>query len=118
MLGISPFFFFCNLFLFISNFVDLILLVFVFFFFFLMNLAKGMSILFIFSKNQLLILSIFTTVSFISFPFISAWIFMISFLLLFFFILLFPVAFGVNLAVYFMFFLFLEVGLYCYKLPS
>ena len=48
-------------------------------FFFLMSVAKGLSILFIFSKNQLLVLLIFTFVSFISFSFISAWMFMISF---------------------------------------
>ena len=41
-----------------------------------------MSILFILSKNQLLALLIFTMVSFVSFAFISALIFMISFLLL------------------------------------
>ena len=64
----------CKLF-FISNFVDLIL-------FFLMSLAKGLSILFIFSNNQLLVLLIFTVVSFISFSCISAQIFMISFLLI------------------------------------
>ena len=68
----------CNLSFFISNFVDLILLS----LFFLMNLATDLSILFIFSKNQLLALLIFTIVSFFSFSFISAWIFMISFLLL------------------------------------
>ena len=51
----------CNLSFFISNFVDLILL------FFLMSLAKGLTILLIFSKNQLLVLLIFTIVSFISF---------------------------------------------------
>ena len=45
----------CNLFFLISNFVDLI-----FSLFFLMSLAKGLSILFIFSKNQLLVLLIFT----------------------------------------------------------
>ena len=69
-----------NLSLLISNFVHLILLS-----FFLMSLAKGLSILFIFSKSQLLVLLIFTIVSFISFPLISALIFMISFLLLIFF---------------------------------
>ena len=47
-----------------------------------MSLAKGLSILFIFSKNHILVLLIFTTVSFVSFSIISAWIFMISFLLL------------------------------------
>ena len=50
--------------------------------FFLMNLAKGLSILFIFSKNQLLVLLIFSIISIISFSFISPQIFMISFLLL------------------------------------
>ena len=50
--------------------------------FFLMNLAKGLSILFIFSKNQLLVLLIFSIISIISFSFISPHIFMISFLLL------------------------------------
>ena len=47
-----------------------------------MSLAKVLSILFTFSKNQLFILLFFTIVSVISFPFISARIFMISFLLL------------------------------------
>jgi len=40
-------------------------------------LAKGLSILFTFSKNQLLVLLIFATVSFVSTSFISALIFMI-----------------------------------------
>ena len=64
-----------------------------------MKLAKGLSILFIFSKNRLLVLLIFTIVSFISFSFISAWIFIISFLLLILglFVLLFPVVLGVKL---------------------
>jgi len=64
-----------------------------------MSLAKGLSILFIFSKNQLLVLLIFTVVSFISFSFISALILMISFLLLSlgFFVLFFPVVLGVKL---------------------
>ena len=60
-----------------------------------MSLAKGLSILVIFSKNQLLDLLIFTIVSFI-----SAQIF-ISFLLLilwvFFVVVLFPVVLGVKL---------------------
>ena len=43
----------------------------------LMNLANGLSILFIFSKNQLLFLLTFATVSFIPFSFISDLIFMI-----------------------------------------
>ena len=57
-----------------------------------MSLAKGLSILFIFSKNHLLVLLIFTIVSFI-----SALIFMISFLLLIlgaFFVLLLGVKLG------------------------
>ena len=64
-----------------------------------MSLAKGLSILFIFSKNQLLVLLIFTVVSFISFSFISVLILMISFLLLSlgFFVLFFPVVLGVKL---------------------
>ena len=49
---------------------------------FLMSQTKGLSTLFIFSKNQLIVLLIFTIVSFISFSFISAQIFIISFLLL------------------------------------
>ena len=59
-----------------DSFVDLILLP----FFFLMSLANGLSILFIFSKNQVFVLLIFIIVSFVSFTFISALIFMISFL--------------------------------------
>ena len=47
-----------------------------------MSLANGLSILFIFSKNQLLVLLIFAIVFFVSISFISAVIFMISFLLL------------------------------------
>ena len=47
-----------------------------------MSLANALSILFIFSKNQLLVLLIFAIVSFVSFSFISALVFMISFLLL------------------------------------
>ena len=47
-----------------------------------MSLAKGLSILYILSKNQLLALLIFAMVSFVSFAFISALIFKISFLLL------------------------------------
>ena len=64
-----------------------------------MSLADSLSILFISSKNQLLVLLIFTIVSLISFSFISAQIFMIAFLLLIlgFFILLFPVVLGVKL---------------------
>ena len=47
-----------------------------------MSLAKGLSILFTFSKKQLLALLIFAMVSLVSFAFISALIFKISFLLL------------------------------------
>ena len=50
--------------------------------FFLMSLANGLSVLFIFSKNQLLVLLIFAVVFFVSISFISALVFMISFLLL------------------------------------
>ena len=72
-----------------------------------MSLAKGLSILFIL-KNQLLVLLIFSTVSFISFSFISARIFMISFLLLilgFVVVVLFPVVLGVKLSCLFNVFL-------------
>ena len=47
-----------------------------------MSLANGLSSLFIFLKNQLLALLIFVMVSFVSFTFIYALIFKISFLLL------------------------------------
>ena len=47
-----------------------------------MSLANDLSILFILSKNQLLALLIFAKVSFVSFAFISALTFKISFLLL------------------------------------
>ena len=58
-----------------------------------------MSILFIFSKNQLLVLLIFAIISFVSFSFISALIFMTSFLLLTlgFFISSFSIALGAKL---------------------
>ena len=83
-----------------------------------MSLAKGLSSLFMFSKNQPLL--IFTIVSFTSFSFVSSWTFMISFLLLIlvFFLLLFPVALGVKLGCLFDVFLVSEVGLCCYKLPA
>ena len=72
-----------------------------------MSLADGLSILFIFSKNQLLALLIFAMVSFVSFAFISALIFKISLLLLTlgFFISSFLVALGVELGYLFDFFL-------------
>ena len=47
-----------------------------------MSLANGLSILFILSKNQLLVLLIFAMIFFVSFAFISALSFKISFLLL------------------------------------
>ena len=47
----------------------------------LQQLANGLSILFILSKNQLLVLLIFAMISFVSFAFISALSFKISFLL-------------------------------------
>ena len=64
-----------------------------------MSLAKSLSILFIFSKIQLLVLLIFVIISFVSYSVISSLIFMISFLLLTlgFFFLLFLVALHVNL---------------------
>ena len=61
----------------ISNFIDLSSHC-----FFLMSLDKHLSILFIFSEKQLLVSLIFSIVFFISISFISALIFMISFLLL------------------------------------
>ena len=67
----------CDFSFFISNFIDLCPLP-----FFLNSLAKGLSILFIFSKNQLLVLLIFAIVFFVSISFFSALVFMISFLLL------------------------------------
>ena len=67
----------CESSIFISNFIDLI-----FSLFSLMSQANSLSILFIFSKRQLLVLLIFAIVSFVSFSLISALIFMISFLLL------------------------------------
>ena len=66
----------------VTPFSFLILLIWVHSFFFLMSLAKGLSILFMFSKNQLLVLLIFPIVFFVSISFISAVIFTISFLLL------------------------------------
>ena len=72
-----------------------------------MSLANGLSILFILSKNQLFVLLIFAMVSFVSFAYISALIFKISFLLLTwgFPFLPFLVALGVELGYSFDFFL-------------
>ena len=86
-----------------------------------MRLAKGLSILFIFSDNQLLASLIFSVVFFISISFISALIFMISFRLLtlgFVCSLFALIALGVGLSFYLKFFLFPEVRLYSYKIPS
>src|SRR5574337_67349 len=47
-----------------------------------LSISSNLSIVFVFSKNQLLALLIFDMVSFVSFAFISALIFKISFLLL------------------------------------
>ena len=66
----------------ISPFWFLILLIWFFSLCFLMSLANGLSILFIFSKTELLALVIFAMVSLVSFAFISTLIFKISFLLL------------------------------------
>ena len=66
----------------ISPFLFLISLIWFFSLCFLMSLANGLSILFIFSKNQLLALLTFAMVTFVSFAFIYALIFKISFLLL------------------------------------
>ena len=65
-----------------SPFSFRILLIWFFSLYFLMSLANGLSILFILSKSQLLALLIFAMVSFVSFAFISALIFKVSFLLL------------------------------------
>ena len=66
----------------ISPFSFLILLIWALSLFFLMTLAKYLSILFIFSKNQLLVLLISAIVFFVSISFIFVLIVMISFLLL------------------------------------
>ena len=72
-----------------------------------MSLANRFLILFILSKNQLLALLIFAMVSFVSFAFISALIFKISFLLvtLGFLITSFSTPLGVELGYLFDFFL-------------
>ena len=62
----------CELSIFISNFIDVISLP-----LFLDESGYGLSVLFILSKNQLLVLLIFAVVSFVSFAFISALIFKI-----------------------------------------
>ena len=62
---------------FITDFIDLGTLS-----FFSMSLAQGVSVLFVFSKNQLLVSLIFSIVSLVSISFISVLIFIISFFLL------------------------------------
>ena len=67
----------------LTSFSFLILLIWLLslFFFFLVSLAKGLSILFIFSKNlQLLVSLMFAIIFFVSMSFISALVFIISFL--------------------------------------
>ena len=64
-----------------SPFSFLILLIWVLSLFCLISLAKGLSILLIFSKNQLFVSLTFSMVFFVSISLISALIFMISFLL-------------------------------------
>ena len=64
----------------ISPFSFLTLLIWFFSLSFLMSVANSLSILFIFLKNPLLVVLIFAIVSFVSFTFISALIFMIYFL--------------------------------------
>ena len=84
-----------------------------------MSLANGLSILFLFSKNQLLVL--FAIVFFVSISFISALIFMISFLLLTldFVCSSFSSSFRCKVRLFICSYsCFLNVGLYSYKLPS
>jgi len=64
-----------------------------------MSLAKGLSILFNFSKSQLLVSCILAFVFFVSAFFVSALICVFSFLLtLGLFVSLYPVALGIKLA--------------------
>ena len=89
----------------IFHFSFLILLTWFFSLCFLMSLANGLSILFIFSKKQLL--ALFIMVSFVSFAFLSALIFKIYFLLLTlgFFISSFSSCFNIEFSYLFDFFL-------------
>ena len=71
-----------------------------------MSLAKGLSILFIFSKNQLLVLLIFLLFPFVSVSFIYALISLISPLILILgFVLLSLVVLGIRLGCFFEIFL-------------
>ena len=92
----------------ISAFSLFVLLICVLSLLLLRNLAKDLLILFIFSKNQFLLLFIIAIVFFTSISFISNLIFMISFSsywLQIFFVLLPLVAFGVGLYCLFVIFL-------------
>ena len=92
----------CDIFFSISNFIELSHLS---LFFFLMSLAKGLSILFIFSKNQLLVPLIFTIIL----SFIAALIFMILFAFYYLealFVLFYLVILHGRLVVYLKFFFF------------
>ena len=96
---------------FISDFIQ------VFFLFFLMSLAKDLSIFFIFSKNQLLVLLIFPIFkNFLFRLFLLSFLLFLFYWLLVLFVLLFLVPLGVWLDVYLRFFSFPEVHLYFYKL--
>ena len=101
----------CNLLLHISKFTDVSLSP------FLLKESSWWFFYFIFSKKQLSVLLIFAVVFFISFPFISAMIFMISFLVLTFFegVLPFLIALGVRPGC--LFDVFIEVVLYSVKSP-
>lgn len=85
--------------------------------FFLLSLDKNIKILFIFSKKALSFIDLFYFFL-VSILFIFILIFIISFLLPFaLFVLVSLVPLDIKLD-YFSFFLFLEEGLYCYKLYS
>ena len=82
----------CSLSLFISDVIDLGPPL-----FFLMSLAKGLSILFIFSKNELLVLSIFSIVFYFDSVYFHSYLYYFFPLLTLGFILLSLVALGVRL---------------------
>ena len=81
MVSYSPFYFY-GVYCLSSAFSFLILLVWVLSLFLLMSLAKGLFILFIFSKNQLLVSFVFAIAFFVSVLLFSALIYMISLFLL------------------------------------
>ena len=103
-----------------SPFSFLILLIWFFSVFFLMSLPKGLSIFSLLKETAFSFINLYYCF-FHFFLFISAQIFMISFLLLIleFFCSSFSSCFRckVRLSIW-CFFWFVEVGLYCYKLPS